>query len=83
MDWVKQNLKIVKNNLSLFVGFGLLTYGLFSFEASKFCEREGSSRRIFDCIDPTTYYYYSDQGLSLIIIGVLFVTFWYVKNRKK
>lgn len=91
LNSIKGILKIVKENFILLLGVGLFVYGLFNFESSYYCG-EGSlihETVIFGpfdrykCIEPATYYYYSNNSLNLLAIGVIFIIIGLIKLKTR
>ena len=84
--------KIKKNiiMLSLLLGLGLFTYGLFGFQSDYYCG-EGdvlppntSPLRLnrLKCIDPVVYYYYPENCRILLATGVILIAIGILKRKK-
>jgi len=78
---MKEIFKTIKEHSILLLGTGLFAYSLFDFRSDSYCD----SRLFpsFECINPTTYYYYSDANLILLTIGAIFIVIGLLKTRKK
>lgn len=85
---LQTHLYIIKNNVSLLLGVLMAGYGALSFK-SDFYDCHGPSngwyliRDSYECLDVSTFYYYENGYIALIITGLLFITFGLLKLRAK
>lgn len=79
---MREIFKIIKANFILLLGTGLFIYNLFDFSSDCYCDSSGLLPS-FKCINPATYYYYSDISLILLTIGAIFIVIGLLKIRKK
>jgi len=82
---IKQVVQIVKDNLFLVVGVGLFVGGLFDFGSGRYCETKGilPSLSRNECINPMTYYYYSEETIALLVVGAIFIIIGILRLRRK
>ncbi len=80
IDSQRGNYEIIKKEADLFFGTALTIMGLLGFSSSKFCD--GNTADYLSCTRPTSYHYYSAFAIFLVIIGVFFILFWFLKRRK-
>jgi len=78
---MREILKTIKENFILLLGAGLFTYGFFSFDSGYYLGK--TTGFITHSYPITTYYYYSQTGLILLTIGVIFIVIGLLKIRKK
>lgn len=83
INWLKENLILVKGNSLLVIGTGLVAYNLLSFKVDRFCDHEGGLNIEFfaECYNPEAYYYFSHDTVVLLTLGVIFVIIGLLKIR--
>ena len=85
---------LTRGNLFLLIGLSLFIYGLFSFDSSYYCGRTEKEIHLFElpsldkrttieCLNPATYYYYSDENKVLLVMGILLITIDLLKRKRE
>lgn len=75
-----ENLRTMRKEMNLFLGAALTVLGMLNWSTGKYCD--GNTADYLSCTRPTAYYYYSWFSVTLVLIGVLLVLVWFVRNRK-
>ncbi len=55
--------------------------GLLSFQSGRYCD--GSTSDHFSCTRPSTYYYYPEWMVAVIVIGVILGVLWWLRDRER
>ena len=76
---LQDNARIILREIDLFLGTALLFIGILGFESDKYCD--GNTADYLSCTRPTTYYFYDNLDVVLIVLGVFFVILWFLKRR--
>jgi len=80
---MREIFKIIKQHFILLLGTGLFTYGLFSFDSDRHCDKGSFGGLSLSCNHPATFYYYDYLTLILLVTGVIFIVIGLLKMRKK
>ena len=79
-DTLMEYVSVMRRELELFLGSGLLLIGFFNWSSGKYCD--GNTADYLACTNPVTYYYYDAFAIGLIVVGAFLTLIWLVKNRK-
>lgn len=71
-------LLILLRETEIFLGSALILIGFLGFESDKYCD--GNTADYLSCTRPTTYYFFSALDITLIVVGVFFILFWFFKR---
>ena len=77
---VWDDLKIIIHNGSLFIGIAITLIGLFTFKSARYCD--GNTADFYSCTRPSTYYYYTEWSIALLILGVFLIVAWIVRYKE-
>jgi hypothetical protein len=77
LDKLGEYVTVLRREPELFIGIGLALAGLLNFQNGKNCD--GNTADYLSCTRPSTFYYYSWVEITIIVIGVFLVLFWYLK----
>jgi hypothetical protein len=80
VDALQENLRMMLREADLFIGVIFTLLGLLNWSSAKYCD--GNTSDYLSCTRPATYYYYGALEITLIIVGVLLVVIWALKQRK-
>ena len=80
-DAMAENVFVIGREGDLFFGTALTLLGILSFQSSKFCD--GNTADYLSCTRPTAYHYYGAPQIIIIIVGVFFILFWFLKRRTR
>lgn len=64
----------------LLVGVSSMSVGLLTFSSGRYCD--GTVADHFACTRPSTYYYYSELSIFLVVVGMVLLTLWYLRMRE-
>jgi lipoprotein signal peptidase len=81
IDATEEYLWLIRQELELFIGVILLAVGALSFNAARFCD--GNTVDYLSCTRPAVYYYFSWFDITLVILGVFYLMFWYLKRHNQ
>ena len=81
IDAVGEYVGIIRGAPELFAGTTLLLLGILNFESARYCD--GNTADHLSCTRPATYYYFDWLDIALILLGVFFLMFWYLKEQEK
>ena len=74
----RKDLIVFWENIRLMVGSVLLVGGLLSVESGVYCD--GNRADHFSCTRPTTYYYFDEVTIGVILLGLILVLLWYMRR---
>ena len=75
-DW-----KVFKREARIFIGSALFIVGLLGFDSGKYCD--GNTADYLSCTRPSTYYYYDNLDVVLVVIGIFLIIMWFITPRGK
>ena len=75
-DAIIDDIARIWNNMRLFLGMVLVLSGVLRFSSGRYCD--GNVADHFSCTRPTTYYYFSEVSIALIIIGAILIVLWFL-----
>ena len=78
LEAIVEDLRIMREEIDLFLGTGLFLLGMLNWSTGKYCD--GNSSDYLSCTRPTVYYYYNAFEIILAILGVGLVLLWFVKR---
>lgn len=81
VDWLGDQLEIMRKESELFLGLALSISGLLSVHAGKFCD--GNTADYLSCTRPSTYYYYSAFDITLVVLGAFLIALWLLSRTAK
>ena len=74
---IKRLVRIIVENIFLLIGTYLFTFNLFNFKDGVYCDTEADQRVSFsyssDCIHPAVYYYYNNETITHLALGVILI----------
>lgn len=73
-------IKTMRKEIDLFLGAIFLFIGVLNWSSGKYCD--GNTADYLSCTRPATYYYYGSFEIVLVVLGVLLILVWYIKNRR-
>lgn len=82
MKKIKEIITVIKSNLALMSGIGLLVYSVFNFQNDKYCKGSSLPGMPSGCNNSATYYYYDNLTLILLIVGAILLTVGLLKLKK-
>jgi hypothetical protein len=78
---LKDVYRIVRENITLFLGLILVSSGFLGFKSGKYCE--GNPADYYACVNPTTYYNYPTGTIAFFVVGTLLIALWRLRKDKK
>lgn len=73
------DLKLMWDDLRLFIGAVVVVIGLLSFESERYCD--GTAATHAACTRPSTYYYFEPWTIAMITLGCVLLLLWWVRRR--
>ncbi len=79
LEALRDHLRRLIEEMSLFVGLVATIVGTFGFESGRYCD--GNTAQYLSCTRPATYYYFDWLHIALIVFGVISIALWLLKRR--
>jgi len=80
-EGILHDLERMWDHFRLFFGITLTTIGLLNFSSGAYCDRAVPDA--YNCVRPSTYYYYSWETILVIVLGVTLIILWFLSRKKK
>lgn len=77
----EEYLGIIRQEFEFFFGAAFLSLGLLGFDTARYCD--GNTVDHLSCTRPAVYYYFGWLDITFVILGVFFLMFWYLKQKKQ
>lgn len=77
---IGENVRVMRREVNLFLGSALSILGLLNWSTGKYCD--GNTADYLSCTRPTAYYYYGWFSVTLVLVGVMLLLVWFVRNRR-
>lgn len=81
LEAVASDWKVFKREARIFVGTAFVILGVFGFESGKYCD--GNTADYLSCTRPSTYYYFDNLDILLIVLGSFLIIVWFITPRGK
>lgn len=79
-DAIVDDVVRIWNNARLFLGIILILSGFLRFSSGRYCD--GSVADHYSCTRPSTYYYFGELSIILIIVGAILIVLWWLSRQE-